>query len=301
MTKSKKILITSLITLALLCIGGAITFAIAIMLRPEETPPAEIETEVAPTIPGDSKPYNFDYSWMDEGPYIAHAMGSILGDVYTNSYEAFLLNYQLGQRLFEIDFVYTSDDEIVAAHYADPWHTSTGAANNVDFSYANVRTYPLEGKYHALDYRHTIDLLIEHPDIYLITDTKYSDQATVERQFTEMVTYAQSVDETVLDRLVIQIYNQEMLDWVMAIYPWKSVIYTLYGDPTWTPENVLAFSQESGIKIITMWGDWVTDEVLDLWLPNGINVGAHTIDNYDEAMNLLDRGVSLIYTNFLIP
>lgn len=302
MTKAKKFRTISLVAILLVGVSAIVTLVLSAILRPTE-PSTEVveEIEVAPAIPGDSKPYNFDYSWADEHPYVAHALGGILGDAYTNSYEAFLLNYQLGQRVFEVDLYLTEDDAVVAIHDDDYWHANTNAAQNVDFTLNNTHSYLIQNKYHALDYQQIIDLMVKYPDFYLITDTKYTDQVNSNHQFTKIVEYAKSVDESVLDRFIIQIYHQEMLDWVMAIYPWKSVIYTLYADQTWTPENVVTFSQESGVKMITMWSSLVSTEILDLWLPQGINIAAHTINDYGVAMDLFERGVAVVYTDFLIP
>lgn len=44
---------------------------------------------------------------------IAHAMGGIDGEAYTNSMEAFKENYARGHRLFEVDLHFTSDGKLV--------------------------------------------------------------------------------------------------------------------------------------------------------------------------------------------
>lgn len=200
-----------------------------------------------------------------------------------------------------MDFYYTDDDILGAVHDDSLWRIKTGASSDTEFSHSNFRSTLIEQKYHALDYRQVIDLMAQYPDIYILTDTKYTDQATVTRQFSDFVAYAKTVDESVLNRFIVQIYHQAMLDWVMAVYPWKSVLYTLYADPTWTPENVVTFAETSGVKLITMWGHWVTDDLTELWLPKGINIAAHTINDYGTAQRLLEKGVSAIYTDFLLP
>lgn len=80
--KTNKIILPisiSIITLALL--GGIFYFASKApwIKAPESSTSEEIE---------DSNVRVFDYSWTTN-PYIAHAFGGILGDTYTNSYEAF--------------------------------------------------------------------------------------------------------------------------------------------------------------------------------------------------------------------
>lgn len=47
---------------------------------------------------------------------IAHAMGSIGEQPYTNAYEAMVVNYEKGTRVFEIDLMLTKDRKVVARH-----------------------------------------------------------------------------------------------------------------------------------------------------------------------------------------
>ncbi|OAB37747.1 hypothetical protein PMSD_09330 [Paenibacillus macquariensis subsp. defensor] len=47
---------------------------------------------------------------------ISHAMGSIQNQAYTNSYEAFVANYEQGNRVFEVDLLLTEDHQVVARH-----------------------------------------------------------------------------------------------------------------------------------------------------------------------------------------
>ena len=92
-----------------------------------------------------------------------------------------------------------------------------------------------------------------------------------------------------------------MLDWIMSIHPWRSVILTLYNYPDWTPENVLDFATTSGVKFITMWDNWVTADIMQLWQPAGIQVAAHTVNDLNSDQALRKLGVSVIYTDFLFP
>ena len=271
-----------------------------------------VEPATSLDIPGNEPPYTFDYSWTNDYPYIAHAFGGILGQTYTNSLEAFLLNYQLGHRIFEVDFNLTEDGYVVLAHDAEHWRSSATVQTTGDvqplvfditpFTYDNFMSSLWYDQYHPLDLTDLFGLMQKYPDIYIVTDTKYFDEELVKQQFQAIVTNANTIDPTLLDRLIIQIYNPEMLDWIMEIYPWKSVIYTLYAVwNTWTPENVLAFAEASGVKFITMPGSWVSQTVSDLWLPAGITIAAHTINNLPSVARLQSLGVNHFYTDFLLP
>lgn len=266
-------------------------------------------------IPGSEPPYHFDYTWADNNPYIAHAFGGILGDSYTNSYEAFLLNYSLGHRVFEVDFFLTDDGKTVAAHEADNWKNTATIQNDAeispsdisstDFTYANFMSSLWQNKYHPVDLKLLFEILREYPDVYIVTDTKFSDEENVRKQFSAFVETASTIDLALLDRFIPQIYKTDMLPWIMDIYPWKSVIYTLYGNTTWTPENVLTFSAESGVKFITLWDTWLNDRLtandIARWKSTGLKIATHTINYYSRAEQSRARGADVIYTDFLIP
>lgn len=249
-----------------------------------------------------SEPYEFDYSWVDENPkLIAHAMGGIEGKTYTNSCEAFELNYALGHRVFEVDFD-LSDPELIliASHDYDTWLQYAGTSVDSEYNYENFVRTPLSDDLSSLDYRMVIDLLEKYPDAYIITDTKYTDFTHVHIAFSQLTDYALSTAPSVLDRIIPQIYHQEMLDWVMDIYPFNSVIFTLY-QTQWTPEVVYEFCAKSGIRYVTF-GDYLaTPDVINLWSKLGIYIAVHTINDRGLADALLEQGVDAIYTDFLLP
>lgn len=304
----KSTLITSIITV-LIVIAVSVT-GLFLFLRNDSLPREALAPEEAEDVaPGATKPYNFDYSWIEKGPYIAHALGGVEGSNYSNSYEAFTMNYQAGQRLFEADFSLTTDGDVVIMHTDNEWknrlkspNAPSSSTNNLPFTTANFLSSLYDGKYHTMDYRKLVDLMIEYPDIYLITDSKYTDQPNVEKEFTQIIEYAKSRDASVLDRFIIQIYHPEMLDWVMALYPWRSVIYTLYQNPNWTTENVRDFAVESGVKVITASYDWVNDENSAAWHAAGLNIAAFTTNDLAEVQTLFrEYDVNLIYTDYLLP
>lgn len=296
---SHPILITIVVILS---IALCATFA-AIMFQNSTPPDVEDSSDVSiPVIPGDTKPYTFDYSWVETSPYIAHALGGILDSVYTNSYEAFLLNYNLGQRLFEADFNFTSDGDLVLLHGSGEWVNHIAFSQDIPMTTNIFLSALYDRKFHTLDYQTIIDLMISHPDIYLVTDSKYLDQTRIVQEFTQIVAYAESKDPSVLDRFVVQIYYPEMLDYVMEIYPWKSIIYTLYQNPNWTPENVLAFAQESGVEVITLQWSRITPEIAQLWNNAGLTIAAFTLNDLDVVDRIKkDYDVKLIYTDYLLP
>lgn len=284
-----------LLVTAGLTFGGFYIFDKIVSSDNPETQPVASSLDDATTA------YSFDYSWADY-PYIAHALGGINGDNYTNSREAFLYNYELGHRVFEIDLALTEDGQLASIpHNLSTWRARTNSPDSVTFTSENISSRPVDGKYHLLFCPDIASMLQNHPDIYLMTDSKDTEGDSMRQELSQLVNCISSVDTKLLDRVIVQIYHPGMLDWLMELHPWKSVVYTLYANPDWTPENVLAFAKSSGVKFVTMWANLVTPDTLDLWQSSGIKVGAHTVNDLDTANQLRSLGVNSIYTDFLLP
>ena len=258
-------------------------------------------TEINNVVTKNIRHYDFDNDWVDDYQYVAHAFGGKGTKTYTNALEAFNYNYELGHRVFEVDFDLTTDGVTVCGHDEDYWRYITGNENNdVEYSYENFKNTPLFTDYTPLDYKDVIDLMVEYPDIYIITDTKYADELSVYKQFGQLCEYARTVDESVLDRLVPQIYNEEMLDYVMNVHDFKSVIFTLY-QVIWDKDDIAKFCMRSGAKFITVSADIINDETIEMWKRMGMRVAVHTVNDNDEAQDFINKGVDLIYTDFLLP
>ena len=241
----------------------------------------------------------YDYAWVDSvPPYIAHACGGMEEATYTNSREAFVYNYERGQRVFEIDFNLADDGVLVAAHQESDWRRMTGT--DLPYTSENFNRLPLLGKYESLDAHDVVELMAAYPDVYVITDTKATTKMATMLSFAQLVYCAQNTHPEVLERIIPQIYSEEMLPWVNAVYPFRSVIFTLY-QVQWTPESVLDFCMNSGVRFITLPRDLVTADTVELWDTLGVRVGVHTVNDPEEAQRLFEMGVDMLYTDFIRP
>jgi glycerophosphoryl diester phosphodiesterase len=157
---------------------------------------------------------------------IAHAMGGIEGIQYSNSLEAFDLNYSKGFRVFEVDLMLTVDGEVVAAHnglekeYGLDRPVSETAAS--DFK---QRKY--KGIYTPLDFEDLISLLDRYPDVVLVTDVKSEFEAT----FRAIVREVRERDPSLFNRIVPQIYEEQDYYTLKGLGKFEKIIYTLYRIP----------------------------------------------------------------------
>ncbi|WP_066297150.1 phosphatidylinositol-specific phospholipase C/glycerophosphodiester phosphodiesterase family protein [Bacillus sp. FJAT-29937] len=235
---------------------------------------------------------------------IAHAMGGINGKTYSNSLEAFEHNYNLGYRIFEVDFSLTSDDILVARH---DWRVSLSEMYQQDspttidepWTYDYFINQKIYKKYTPLDVDKVIELMQTHKDMYIVTDTKETQSDIVKHQFQLIVDAAKNEPE-ILNRVIPQIYNQNMLSVVKSTYNFPNLIYTLYMSKD-TDQQVIDFALKNGIKAITM----STYRFNEKFVNNLNNVGivsyVHTINDKETINKFLMYGIHGFYSDFALP
>ena len=107
------------------------------------------------------------------------------------------------------------------------------------------------------------------------------------------------------DRMIIQVYSELMYKVVDNIHPFPHYIYTLYAEGFGRTEEafreIAAFCEESGILGVTMWDYWWDESYLPIAQEYGVRVFAHTVNDPQEALALLESGISAVYTDTLAP
>lgn len=244
-------------------------------------------------------------SIWEENKLIAHAMGGIDGITYTNSLEAFLHNYEIGYRIFEVDIVITSDDQLVIRHYWDEEPASAllqtlKEGMQYPLSLSEFEGLKIYEKYTPLSFEDIVDLMVKYPDVYIVTDTKGTEKDQIESTFEKIVKTASAKNESVLDRIVPQLYNESMLTYVNDIYEFDSYIYTLYATHA-TDEEVVKFAFEKGIKVIVMPWSRVNEKFLKDLSDKGMFTYVHTFNEVDIVNDYLSKGVHGVYSDFLTP
>jgi glycerophosphoryl diester phosphodiesterase len=157
----------------------------------------------------------------------------------------------------------------------------------------------IHGKYTTMDIDDVVDLLARYEDMYIVTDTKETAEGMITKQFAQIVRAAEKIDAALLDRIIPQIYYPAMLQTIYEIYAFPAVIYTLYQSPQ-TDADVLRFVEGvPAIKAVTMWGDRATEAFVSELAARQIAVYVHTINRFTEALDIMNRGVHGLYTDYL--
>ena len=242
---------------------------------------------------------------LAEAQIIAHGMGAMEGVATLNCLEGFQQQYERGVRVFEADLRLTSDLQVVLRHdWRAGWQA--GISETQIPSLTAFLNRPILERYTPLSFRDLLLLMEEYPDICVITDSKFTDAEIVTLQFEAMLEDARELGLSYLfDRMIIQVYSELMYKVVDNIHPFPHYIYTLYAEGFGRTEDafreIAAFCSENGILGITMWDYWWNESYLPIAQEYGLRVFAHPVNDPQEALALLESGVSAVYTDTLAP
>lgn len=248
-----------------------------------------------------SKYYIASHKWYAQNAYVVHAMGSIDGKSYSNSGEAFELSYQGGHKVFEVDFAMTSDNEIVLKH---DWTNSHGLPefeNGTIPTLAEFKEAKIWNQYTTLDIEDLLQLMVEYPDIYIVTDSKSSNYKDVVAQFTRIAevlqNYSESQRKSIMKRFIIQIYNDDMYAGIESIIHFDNYIYTLYQRGCENLDALGEFCVENEIPVIVLPYNWWTEEIDAKLRSYGLEVWIHTLNQKEDIAMFRDKGIDGVYTD----
>ncbi|UVI28526.1 phosphatidylinositol-specific phospholipase C/glycerophosphodiester phosphodiesterase family protein [Paenibacillus spongiae] len=234
---------------------------------------------------------------------VAHGLGEIDSYTYTNTLEAFELNYGKGHRLFEVDLQLTSDNYLISRHDWEPYlykrfeqEAPPEGLEGKPLTREAIKSLKVHKSYQILDFEELLGLLKKYPDVYFITDTKDMDSKLVEKQFQAMITAA-GEDLSLLQRVIPQVYNQNMYHQVDAMFQFPSYIYTLYMSPD-TQKQVLSFVKDnSRIDAVTMPETLAKSYFLKQLKRAGVKTYVHTINDTNKMHDYLRQGTYGFYTD----
>jgi glycerophosphoryl diester phosphodiesterase len=230
---------------------------------------------------------------IEQAKFVAHAFGSPDGlrqsEHYTQSREGFLTSYANGFRAYEIDLLTLGDGTVAAVH--DFHEEAYGLTRPFDeITRAELEGRLWNGKYEVLFAEDVIQLMVDHPDIWMILDTKW-DHEVVNARMVEL-----APDASVRDRLVPHVTSQAHADALAGIYPFPEKMLARYW---WdgTDAEVEARMTAEGIDNVMMWWNWRWNEPLQQAMDRaGYHVWVHSPEEADVIEGFIARGVG-VYTN----
>jgi len=228
------------------------------------------------------------YSWAMRDRLVAHAMGGIDGQVYTNSLEAWEYNYERGYRVFEVDLRVLNDATVVCSHNAPTQSTV-----------AEYRKSRIAGRYTPLTVADLASLMARYPDAWVMTDIKVGRGAPRDSVLRTLRS-AVGGDATSRSRIIVQAYEEA--DWRYARkLGFDNVVYSLYHQKVEEWPEAVAFAAKNNIRFVGLPKEAVTEDVVRLARSKGIWVGVYTVNDEQERARFEKMGVTHFYTDFLTP
>jgi glycerophosphoryl diester phosphodiesterase len=160
-------------------------------------------------------------SRYDPYGFVAHAFGAVDGNLYTNSLEAFQRNYGRGFRVFEVDLVRLADGTALLAH--DGLEANYGL--NKPFTQAtwgDLAGHKYLDRYTILRVQELAKLLRDHPDMYVILDSKYARLDI----YKSMLRYAP--ERSLRERIFPHVEDRAELSEFRTVYPLQNYVLALY-------------------------------------------------------------------------
>lgn len=186
------------------------------------------------------------------GACVAHALGEIDGHFYTNSRDAFLVNYERGYRTFEVDMVLLQDGSAFCAHDGSEWmyglekpFTETTAAE--------LAGRLCLGKYAPLTGSGLLDLIDEYADARFLLDTKRTSNNSNRAILEALVSEAKERCPSALHRMVPHTFGPADLREVAKIHRFRDYWVAVYsfrcnldGSSAAEPDRVVLYIVSSG-------------------------------------------------------
>ena len=244
-----------------------------------------------------------EFKWENYN-IVTHALGGLDDLTYLNSRESFINYYDKGCRLFEVDLTQTSDGVWVCRHN---WKESLGQwegeGRKVLYAEEFLNT-PIYGKYTPMTFEDLLKLLDQHPDAFVMLDSKQYSVRNYQRTLEDYAKYREiainaGIEHT-LGQIIPQIYNSAMYPGTVLLYKFPAYIYSLWQEYSVEElENIADFCQKNKINAVTIYKDYWSEDVQKIFDERDILVYIYTINDKEEAMGYLEKGAKGICSDVL--
>ena len=184
--------------------------------------------------------------------FVAHAMGSVDGLLYSNSLEGFQRSLGRGFRVFECDHVLLADGTALVAH--DGLEANYGLDKPFQqATWAELAGHRYRGQLTILRSQDVLRLLADHPDVYMIPDPKYA-RPEIYRAYVRQAAAMGRLD--LLERLLPHVADQAELDALRAYYPLRNYVLALYHSQAHNRMDdaaVVDFVRRNRVPAVMMW------------------------------------------------
>lgn len=230
---------------------------------------------------------------------IAHAAGGISDKVYTNSLEAFTSNYEKGFRLFEIDFLLTKDNTVVARHDWKKKHGQNTGTNTFPLDYTTFIKLSYYDSYTPMDFSMVLELMRDYPDCYIIIDGKVNSPHDTQMLYNEISKELVGDNKALISRLIPQVFYQEDVA-IIQKYGFKDLIYVV-GREDYTYDSISNFCFTFGIQAVSLSRKRTNIDFIRVLKQHHIFIYLYTFNDRNETNTFSEMGIDGFFTDFLPP
>lgn len=222
---------------------------------------------------------------------LAHAGGGYKSQPYTNSLDALNHNYSLGHRVFEIDFNWTSDYQLVGIHdwgktYERLFNQHTKKAPDLKF----FKSLKMKNDQTQLTLLNLDHWLSQHPDAYIVTDVRGENIKALNLMARQM--------KNALRQVIPQMYHPTNYESIMDI-GYNDIILTLYATKLST-NKIIEFVNNNRLYAVTINPSKEGfNKIVKALSEINVFTYVHTFNTIAELKTYLSEGVDGIYTDFL--
>ena len=217
--------------------------------------------------------------------FIAHAGGMAAGLTHTNSLEAIQDSLARGICFVELDFLFTTDNQVVLGHN---WGLLSHLMELPGFPVPHETFMDgiLADGLTQLDLEHLTKFMTEEEQFFVVTDTK-------EGNLSLLTLIAQEYPH-LKHRFIPQVYDEEEYEAASAL-GYKHLIYSLY-QVSCADNQVLDFAARHNPYAVTMATERVENGLAERLKAAGIHTYTHTINTEEEWAHYQKKGVYGVYT-----
>jgi glycerophosphoryl diester phosphodiesterase len=244
---------------------------------------------------------------------IAHALGGVDSNTYTNSLEAFQQSYKKGFRIFETDVLEAGDGSLVLFHTLGSMTSEFGLDKRIrDIGKSEFLKLRYFDKYSPLVPETLLNLLVSHPDAWVILDVKNSYDGKQSDDLTHDPVRYRDVQLRLADevrkypasirgRLIPQIYAPSDLAVIKETKLYEKVIFTTYRSSL-TVEEIIAFVENNPEVIaVAFERTRFSEETARRVRSMGRLCLVFTTNDSAEMSAMVKQGVDGFYTDYFFP
>ncbi len=243
-----------------------------------------------------------DQGGMFDSGLVAHALGGIDGYPYLNSKEGFEESYSRGMRFVEVDLYFSADGRLICSHgfkEADVERMGIeGVTAGNPPEYDEWNTMRFHDRYTTQNAEDILHYLNIYPELYVEFDMR-SLKGEDAYRMAEALLEVFGTDRALFERILVQVYSPEMYEIFKEVYDFPMMQFYMTKAFCKDITTYIEFCETHEIVSIAISDSYVTDEILEKLLNSGIKIMVHTVDDPEKAQMYLDRGVTVICTNYL--